>query len=412
MAAYGPGGDSSGTRRCGYGMGAAVRFPVRLLGCFLAAVFVLGQPPAAAQAATSARAPAPRRTTSTLVRGYPTVVQFVRPRPGYPDRTVVNEAVRLIKTVPRGGQIRLTMFTLTRHNVSKALIAASRRGVSVKVTLAAHSRDYSAAQALKRALGRNLVFCGTRSGGGCITGSRLGLAHSKFMTLSSARTPSGARRAFVVWVSSANFSQPSETRHENAVTTYGDKRAFVALNRVFGLAFRQVHFAGNDFNTGKPPAFWIGSSGLRGFHSPAQQFDLWYKRLKPLTGGRGCTIRLQNSTWRIHRIAVARLLVEKSRAGCRVRVGVSRIDRQVLLTLRAGGIPVRRTRGAHDKFVVAHARYFGSARYRNLVWTGSHNLTYGGNNRQDEIIVRISSRAVAVAFAHEFDLLQSRATRI
>ncbi len=340
------------------------------------------------------------------------MVQFVRPRPLLPDRTIVNEALRLISSVPRGGQIRLTMFTLTRHNVSKALIAASRRGVSVKVTLDGHSRKYSAARALKRALGRNLVFCGTRTGGGCITGSTLGLAHSKFMTLSSAKTPRGARRGYVVWVTSANFSGPSEFRHENAVTTYGDKRAFAALNRVFVLAFRQVHFARNDFYNGQPPAYWLGSSGLRGYHSPEQRADLWYSRLQPVAAGRGCRIRVQNSTWTTHRLAVAQLLVQKARAGCTVRVGVSRIERKVLLTLRAGGIPVRRTRGAHDKFVVAHARYRGSADYRNLVWTGSHNLTYGGNYRQDEIIVLISSRAVAVAYAREFDLLASRATRI
>ncbi len=149
-------------------------------------------------------------------------------------------------------------------------MAAARRGVDVKVTLAGHNTSFTAARALIRTLGSNAVVCRL----GCISSSRFGLAHSKFMTLSSAKTPAGVRRRSVVWVSSANFSVPSERRHENAVTTYADRRAYLALNRVFSLAFQQVHFPGNDFFTRQPPSFWVGYSGLRGFHSPEQQTGL------------------------------------------------------------------------------------------------------------------------------------------
>jgi hypothetical protein len=122
-------------------------------------------------------------------------------------------------------------------------------------------------------------------------------------------------------------------------------------------------------------------------------------------------MRVQTSTWRSSRMVVAQLLVEKARAGCYVRVGVSRIDRDVLATLKAGGVPVRRTAGAHHKFAVVHARYAGSTFHRNLTWTGSQNPTTGGNYYQDEIIVRVSSKTVARAFTGEFDLLQARGVR-
>ena len=379
-----------------------MRLRITSICCALTGAALLGLLPASAQAVSTSTPPP--QTISTTVRGHPTVVQFVRPRPDRDDRTIVNEAVRLIKSVPPGGAIRSNIFTLTRFQVTRALIAAHDRGVDVKVTLAGRNTGYAAAGALISALGPDVVVCPK----GCISGSRFGLAHNKYMTFSSATTPAGVRHRSVVWVSSANFSASSERRNENAVTTYADRRAYLALNRVFSLAFRQVHFPGNDFYTGKPPSFWVGYSGLRGFHSPEQQTDLWYHRLKWVEAGPGCTVRLQAVTWRVSRLAVAELLVEKARAGCYVRVGVSTIDAEVLATLQAGGIPVQQTVDAHHKFAVVHARYAGSASYRYLTWAGSQNLTTGGNYYQDEIIVRVESKAVAMAFIREFDLLQGR----
>jgi len=56
-------------------------------------------------------------------------------------------------------------------------------------------------------------------------------------------------------------------------------------------------------------------------------------------------------------------------------------------TLHDAGIPVRRA-NLHDKLVLVHARHGSSGRPRKVVLSGSHNLNYDANYRNDEILVK------------------------
>jgi phosphatidylserine/phosphatidylglycerophosphate/cardiolipin synthase-like enzyme len=80
----------------------------------------------------------------------------------------------------------------------------------------------------------------------------------------------------------------------------------------------------------------------------------------------------------------------------------SSIQPTSLSKLKKAGIPVRKNE-VHDKTILVHAKFAGSADNRHLVFTGSHNWTYSANYRNDELFVRLESEDLYKSYYAHFN---------
>jgi phosphatidylserine/phosphatidylglycerophosphate/cardiolipin synthase-like enzyme len=346
---------------------------------------------------------------STTIGGYPVWAHFTNP-PAFAgdDRTILNEAIRLINDTPAGGRIRAAIHSLTANGVYTALINAKNRGVTVQV-VEDGSDEFEADTSprdLHAALGANHVFCGNRVQGGnygCITTDPSGIMHTKFYTFSQTKDPNGVLRSNVVWFGSANMTYASGSQtFNNTLTIYGDLDLFNNFNTYFSQLFNQYHYAGNNFYDASVPRGYWTTATARVYASPDQDGDLVYNRLNDIVADSTCRVRVAQAMIHDSRGALVDLLVRLKQGGCGVWVVGSSIEATSLNKLKSAGIGVRK-HSVHDKFILVYARFAGSVDNRYLIFTGSHNWTYSANYRNDEIFVRVESPDFYTPYYNHFN---------
>ena len=329
------------------------------------------------------------------------------PPPGGEDPTILDRLVAMIDGVPAGGQIRATVFRLTVEAMRDALLSAARRGVVVQVLQNGRGAADAVGATLSRpapfGLGEGHRFAGRAfdptgawsAYGAIATGPESDL-HTKLVLLSATLDPEGVLREHVCWWSSANLAERSGTeKANNAIAIYGDAALYAGFrDRLWELLWTEKHFPDNDFYNGsRGRGAFLGSAASRTkvFCSPEQGTDLWLGRLGSVVADRAATIDVVHARFTDDRAAVATRLAALARQGAAVRVLVGTnpalLGAKVHATLRDAGIPVRRA-NLHDKLLLVHARHGVSRRPRKVVLSGSHNLNYDANYRNDEILVK------------------------
>ncbi|MEP6816750.1 MAG: phospholipase D-like domain-containing protein [Marmoricola sp.] len=364
---------------------------------------------------------------------------------------------------PPGARIRLATFTFVDEKLTRALIAAHRRGVSTQVLV--NGRDVRLSPPfhhLRTALGHSLhgrprtspeLASFARTCTFSCRGTR-GNLHSKIFLFSQV-----GRTRWVSMVGSPNLTQFAAEGQWNHLDTITGRATYRRLRRVFDQMRRDrpLRHPFERFRTSKavgwvfprpfttplndPMLGILGKIGCRATPRTgvAVQPRPGRKHRKHRTGPtsaraaakhpapgkprhtvvrqpvtRRTVIRIAMYAWfDVRGNTLARAVRQKWNQGCDVRILYSVLNGKVKRILYnpsgRGPIPMRRVGvpGAlgdvvdynHSKYLAVNGSYAGAG--RQLVWTGSMNFTQLGLT-SDDIIVRLDSRTVYRAYLRNF----------
>jgi phosphatidylserine/phosphatidylglycerophosphate/cardiolipin synthase-like enzyme len=346
---------------------------------------------------------------------------FNHPRGGREaqDR-IITHLVRTISSTPRYSTIRIAAYSNDRPDVVDALIAAHQRGVDVQMVLNDNWTS-AATRRLIKVLGQNpdrrsfVSICA----GSCRGGA--GNQHMKFYLFSKA-----GQAKNVVMVGSANTTgYGAKTQWNDMFTATGVPGLRELYTKIFEQLVRDVRLA--DPYVRKT----VGNYENEFFpvYGATAETDPVMRRLQdvrcdagPGTGVGGRTVlRIVMYGWRAERgLYLADKVADLSRQGCDVRVLVSSGGRQVVGTLKRGGVLVKSADldldddeetgfggtafeiFTHEKYMLLSGGFRGTSSHQ--VWTGSENWS-GRGLMNDEVTIRIPGKAVYSSYLANFDLI-------
>ncbi len=388
---------------CGPGAGSATAAPV-----------------SAAPAAKAQRLPA-----------VPTGPFFNNPRGSKKAKfRIERQVVNAIRRTPKGGYIRIALYSFDRMPVANALLAAKRRGVHVQLLLNDH-QDTKAMKVLRARLGtnrrsRDFIYKCRSSCRGTVPDRNL---HSKFYTFSRA-----GRSRHVLMVGSANMMLNADIHQWNDLfVTTGKKRLF---NQYVALFDDMRH----DYQRNQPSYRFCGRP--KGEHCD-EAVDRFTTRVFPKRSTRRRDVvltmldRIQCLTPRadgsqkrtklvlsMHTLRgqrgnyLASAIRQKYAEGCDFRVNYGLIGyhtKQILGAMTARGrIPLRSTGFdfsgdrevdlyTHQKYFVIRGTYAGRPN-TSLTLTGSSNWASLGT-AQDEVFFTVRGAGTARRYVRNFDLM-------
>ena len=315
------------------------------------------------------------------------------------DETILNHLVRLIDDTDKGESIDIAIHSITANPVAKAILAAKKKGVKVRVVH--NGEDFDSNDTTPRMLAKELGtahrWCKRPGmGGGCISRHPSSLMHSKLVLFSKTKDSTGAVRSNVTWFGSANMTWATGAKsYNNTTTIYGDERLYTR--------FRKDYF-GRLWDQAPPPSdawsFASAASGVTVFPSPDQTGDMVVDRLKRIDPDDKCEIDIAQSMIFDSRMEVVNEVVRLKKGGCKVRVTVNNLQPKPKAAFAAANIPVKRNE-THDKIFLVNAKFNGKR--QKLVFTGSHNWTQSAQSVNDELLVKIANPKVYDAFLTQVD---------
>ncbi|GAA4899897.1 phosphatidylserine/phosphatidylglycerophosphate/cardiolipin synthase-like enzyme [Stackebrandtia albiflava] len=362
---------------------------------------------------------------------------FNRPGPdGTPDYAVEEHFIDLVEATPAGAQIHGAMFSWTRVGVAEALADAQARGVEVSLAVDKEGSGGTtntdpgnqAIATLKAAGFTRLTFCegdgdSSRQQTGCIADRDYSINHQKLFSFSQTGDLTD-----VVWVSSQNWTNSQNNQYNNAVVIHGDAELHDFFVRHFDNMLDQRK--DNDyFNS--PDGYYrtedksvtvyfsprADSTGGNGTEARTDTVALILGYIKTQQGS--CTLDVAHASFTDARIAVADQLVRIARLGCDIRVVYGSMGSRVFAKLDAqSGISLKRyhdespgnvaTVSVHSKYIAFSGTYNGKPG-RDIVFTGSHNLTGPALRNHDEILVKVEIPQATDGYAQNFETLWTNA---
>ena len=349
---------------------------------------------------------------------------------------------RTIDSVPRGGVIRIAVYSYNRRDIGDALIRACKRRVSVQLVLNDNSIG-AEAHRMMRYLGGKIQprwkdRCHPRKygpkrqpypvpsffkvcQGACRLGSDRSNQHSKFYLFSA----TGNGKPVVMFGSNNLMSFAANVHWNDLYTVLGNQQMFDDFSRIFGQ-MAQDRWRKKPYvvvQDGKYTVEFGSDPHARGTR------DHVYQRLERVGcrapagyGDRGhSTIRIMMYGWVGDRgVALARKVAALSRAGCRVRVLVSGAGRTVHSVLRHAGVGIRRSAldldddpltgfdetgwevFSHEKWMSLSGTWAGHP-FKG-VWTGSENWS-NVSRYNDEVTVQVPFASALAAYNRHFQLI-------
>lgn len=339
---------------------------------------------------------------------------------------ILTHIVKAIKAAPRYSTIQIAAYSHDRPDVAEALIDAHKRGVDVQIVLNDNWTS-PATRRLIRVLGQDtnrrsfLTICQ----GSCRGGA--GNQHAKFYLFS--RT---GKARNVVMVGSANLTgYGARTQWNDMFTINGAAE----LRQLYVKLFEQLV---RDRRVAEPyihKTVGIYENEFFPFNNPTASNDPVMTRLDAVrclatsgTGSNGHTvIRIVMYGWSAERgLWLAEKVASLDKSGCDVRVILSAPGRQVVGTLKRGGVLVKSAdldldddpeTGFDDTAyeVFTHQKYMAlSGGFRQSmgyhVWTGSENWS-GMGMINDEVTIRIPRKSAYDAYLTNFDYVWSKHSR-
>ncbi len=404
-----------------------------------------GSDQAGAQKATGAAArraaarTAQARTAARAVGSYSPKTGMIVNNPRVKARRWVirGHVLRSIKSVPRGEKIRIASWNFNSRSLLDALVAADRRGVSVRMLMADNMVRQESQQGsfhkLRRALKANAL---RRKRAGrpprpadmrswartCVSSCRghSGIMHSKIYLFSKVGTSKD-----VVMASSANATDFAATLQWNDVYTVVNRpTTYAAWIKVF------VEMAAD--RRARPTPYRVVDDGpnLRSIFFPWQPrrgTDPVLRRLAPIkcTGANGGTgvngrtkIRIAQTAILDDRgLRIALRLRQLYNQGCNIRIVYAVAKDKVKVPLRntkRGPVPMREITvdtdgdGVYDKYlhmkVLTVSGVYGSDRSATITWNGSENWTAVAAN-SDEAGFRVIGAGLERRYSSWIDRL-------
>jgi phosphatidylserine/phosphatidylglycerophosphate/cardiolipin synthase-like enzyme len=343
--------------------------------------------------------------------------------------------VAAIKAAPAGATIHLVMYTFATAWAGRALLAAHRRGVNVRVIIDDHE-NYRWTKLLQTALGTNqhrrsyVVRCHLACASDVTyprrrsAGTIRSYVHAKWLIIDR----SGTDRD-VVMIPSENLTPAAVEQSNDMMVLRGNHAVYSFLRARFDIMRKD---AGTAYGT-----VTSGSVSMTMFPMPlpkdykiepdqpvpaAMDPYLDYLRDIQCGGDNSTTIRIAMYMWTYPRLEVAKRFAELARAGCRV-IAIGQPlspesdegwDPEITKTLLAAGIELHQTAGGgvylHSKIVTLDG-WNTSGERLHLAVTGSSNFLLQALVASDDLIVTDSDAAVVAAYSAHVDKLIARHSR-
>lgn len=355
---------------------------------------------------------------------------------GERDLAIEDHLIELIDDTPAGEQIDGSMWSWTRPTVAEALDAAQQRGVDVRLSLdekgtngeTNNDPDNAAMQTLQAADLSELVFCEESSDSeeqqtGCIADRDYSINHNKLFSFSQTGDLSE-----VVFSTSQNLTNAQNNSFNDAVVIHGDTELYEFFGRHFANLAAQE--SDNDYfnsedgrhiaDDGSVAVSFSPRADSEGGIEPEAATDTVALALADITEPDGdCTVDLSQAMFSNLRLAVADELERAAGLGCDVRVAYGMMDDGVYEQLsEVDNIELKRYDHnpdtnlfpvtIHSKYISFAGSYEGQAD-REIVFSGSHNLTGPALRNNDETLMHIEMPEVASGYAENFEVVWSRA---
>ncbi len=328
-------------------------------------------------------------------------------------RTAIRYAVlSAIEHSPRGSSIRIATYAFADAAIENALIAAAKRGVSVRVLVATTPKnDESRSWArLKHALGSPGRGAHKSTWArACVRSCRgaSGTMHTKMYLFSHV-----GHQRWVTMFGSANLTRFAFQGQWNHIDSVIGKSTYDRFSRIFS-SMAPDHPVKQEFQR-------FHTSQLSGMLFPNPRGSVKNDPMTPVLNQIRCegvnktVVRISMYSWFDDRgIALARLVRKKWDQGCDVKIVVGLTNNLVRQALRhkgkRGPVPMRvvyKSNQHGDQLYYDHSKYVAiSGNYADtqtkLVWTGSMNFTaFGFSN--DEIVIRLNGSRVYSDYAQNF----------
>ncbi|OEJ51910.1 hypothetical protein BGK72_15185 [Streptomyces agglomeratus] len=364
-----------------------------------------------------AASPAQPRSRPAAAAAVATGATFNHPAGTAAEQSRIRDHITgLVNRAAAGTSITVSMYTFTDDTVADALVAAKRRGVSVKVILDRTSVTMTGGEydTLAAGLGTDrtrpswVLAC--PAGRGCVGTRTLPgdadgpINHNKFFLFSSV----GGSDPVVVQTS-ANMTHTQRTNlFNNAVTIVGAGlydiyRAYFADLLKYGASSGGLsHYYRTPSSGGYKTYFFPRRERQGAGHNNDARTDTVKLILDNVGCAGGTQVRMAANLFT--RDEVAKKLVSLKSAGCSVRLAHDGAPRSMSASVeravsggltervrcyedRGSGLP---RAGLHSKYLLVEGTYAGAAG-RRLVFTGSHNYTYPALRSNDETLLKIDN---------------------
>lgn len=312
---------------------------------------------------------------------------------------------RAINSARPGSTIRIAVFSFADFNTANNLIAAHRRGVSVKLIFDDH-KIYKAERKLQRALGKNpraksfAIFCNRscRSDGGEMHGKMYQFRRS-------------GKARFVTMVGSNNMtSHNAERQWSDLLTVVGDKEIYKTFSRWFGQLRwdravpnpRIAMASGNNLVLITPN----NDNQLDGDPALNALRPVYCQVTKPNGRIRATRVFVAAHAWFGPRgYAIAQRVAQLAEQGCKVKVFYGKaFGKKLKRMLKQSPAQVRTSRHhkpkTHQKLLIVRGGYGGNPD-ADFVWTGSHNWTPWAL-KLDDVILRNGDQDVVSNYVRHF----------
>ncbi|MDX6744636.1 phospholipase D-like domain-containing protein [Actinocorallia sp. A-T 12471] len=343
-------------------------------------------------------------TASAAGGGVKSHIVFNNPLTPKGAKNIENRITKLVKGARPGSKIRISVFRFSNaYGIADALIAASRRGVDVRIVADKYSLqrwgpDYAPTglERVRDAIGGDKVITCPQTRA-CI-GEKLN--HTKFFLFSNTR---GTRNVVVQTSQNLNATGGTGTDWNDAVVLANATGTYNAYNRYFNDLWARKPFA----NYWKKRGGEVTSSegNVQFFPKARQTHDPVARTLREVKcvythkgKQRKSHIRITTGKFNDKRREVISALSSLARKGCNVEVMLT-VDpadggrTSVVGALRGAGVKVYDF-GAYTSPNIMHSKYTLISGQRGTkvgkwVWTGSANLTWGSLHQDDEAILQI-----------------------
>ncbi|MGW3958809.1 phospholipase D-like domain-containing protein [Amycolatopsis sp. NPDC005003] len=348
------------------------------------------------------------------------------PENGDRDHSIETRLVELTNGTPAGAEIHISLFSWTRPVLAEAVKAAQARGVKVRIALDGAADDDPANTAmpiLKSAGLTQLVFCGTGGDNtGCIAhdGSPHSINHDKLWMFSETEG-----KKDVVVIGSYNLTTVQGNMFNNALLTHGDPDLYA-----FYLGHMQKMLAqkkNNDYFdtagyhktlTTMVTSYLSPRADSRGGTSEEFATDTWAQLLKYITKYEaGCSLNVVQANIADSRTPVVDELARIAKLGCKVRIVYDDMGTAALAALKGkANITLKKfSTTVNDREITVHSKYmlytgnYSEKAGRQLVFTGSHNISGAALRDNDEILIKVENAAISAAYQDNFSTILARA---
>ncbi|EOD66048.1 phospholipase D-like domain-containing protein [Amycolatopsis vancoresmycina] len=348
------------------------------------------------------------------------------PENGDRDHSIETRLVQLTNGTPAGAEIHISLYSWTRPAMAEALKAAQARGVKVRIALDGGADDDPANTAmpiLKGAGLTQLVFCGTGGDNtGCIAhdGSPHSINHDKLWMFSETEG-----KKDVVVIGSYNLTTVQGNLFNNALLTYGDPDLYAFylghVQKMLAQKKNNNYFADAGYHktlTTMVTSYLSPRADSHGGTSEEFATDTWAQLLKYVTKYEtGCSLNVVQANIADSRTPVVDELVRIAKLGCKVRIVYDDMGTAALAALKGkANVTLKRfNTTVNDREISVHSKYmlytgnYSEKAGRQLVFTGSHNVSGAALRDNDEILIKVENAAISAAYQDNFSTILARA---